>query len=145
LPLYKASFLIVFHPYQETTVLALGRSFDQAQQPISSENREIKRENLQRARKLMLELHELRSYQLRVNLNFGYLSSIINESLNEHHDIREILSISLTTYLEVEKNLCTLGSWVQAMKQNLESAQKTTDSCLSTVSITILASIKYKH
>lgn len=93
----------------------------------------------------MLELHELRSYQLRVNLNFGYLSSIINESLNEHHDIREILSISLTTYLEVEKNLCTLGSWVQAMKQNLESAQKTTDSCLSTVSITILASIKYKH
>lgn len=83
----------------------------------------------------MLELHELRSYQLRENLNFGHLSSIINEALNEHSDIRQFLDISMTAYLQVEKNLCTLASWVNAMKRKLESAQKTTDSCLSTVSL----------
>ncbi|KAL2830901.1 hypothetical protein BDW59DRAFT_158335 [Aspergillus cavernicola] len=120
----------------EIKVLALGESFDQLRQPETRENHEIERENLQKARRLMLELHELRSYQLREKLNFGYLSSIINETLNEHHhDIHELLDISPTAYLQVEKNLCTLASWVQAMKHKLESAQKTTDSCLSTLSL----------
>ncbi|KAF3388167.1 hypothetical protein DPV78_012196 [Talaromyces pinophilus] len=36
---------------------------------------------------------------------------------------------------QVEKNLCTLASWVDAMKCKLESAQKTTDSFLSTLSL----------
>ncbi|KAL4797674.1 hypothetical protein BDV19DRAFT_387103 [Aspergillus venezuelensis] len=40
----------------------------------------------------------------------------------------------MAAYLEVHKNLCTLASWVQGMKQNLESAQMVTYSCLSTLS-----------
>jgi hypothetical protein len=53
----------------------------------------------------MLELRELRSYQLRENLNFAYLSSIINEALNEHSDIRQFLDISMTAYLRL-KRIC---------------------------------------
>ncbi|KAL4747421.1 hypothetical protein BDW72DRAFT_209663 [Aspergillus terricola var. indicus] len=119
----------------EAKVLALGKSFDQTEKPGSREAREIERKNLQDARKLMLQLHELCSYQLRQNRNLGYLSNIINETVKEHHDIRETLGINLTTFLEAHKNLCTLASWVQGMRQNLESAQKVTDSCLSTLSM----------
>ncbi|KAL4982240.1 hypothetical protein BDW68DRAFT_195524 [Aspergillus falconensis] len=119
----------------EAKVLALGKSFDQTEQPGSKETREIERKNLQDARRLMLQLHELCSYQLRQNRNLRYLSNIINESVKEHHDIRETLNINLTAFLEVHENLCTLASWVQGMKQNLESAQKVTDSCLSTLSL----------
>ncbi|KAL4912949.1 hypothetical protein BDW62DRAFT_9096 [Aspergillus aurantiobrunneus] len=119
----------------EAKVLALGKSFDQTEQPRTVGTRETERRNLQNARKLMLQLHELCSYQLYQNRNLGYLSNIINESVKEHHDIRETLGISLTAFLEVHKNLCTLASWVQGMKQNLESAQMVTDSCLSTLSL----------
>ncbi|KAL3475570.1 hypothetical protein BJX99DRAFT_157936 [Aspergillus californicus] len=119
----------------EAKVLALGKSFDETEQPSSQESREIERKNLQNARKLMLQLHELCSYQILQNGNLEHLSNIINESVKEHHDNHDILGISPAAFLKVHKNLCTLASWVQGMKQNLGSAQKVTDSCLSTLSL----------
>lgn len=127
--------LLIFCTYQEAKVLALGKSFDEAEQHRSTESRGTERKKLQDARNLMLQLHELCSYQLRQNRNLGYLSNIINESIKEHHESRETLEINPSTFLEVHKNLCTLASWVQGVKQNLESTQKVTDSCLSTVSL----------
>ncbi|KAL4794834.1 hypothetical protein BDV19DRAFT_364006 [Aspergillus venezuelensis] len=119
----------------EAKVLALGKSFDQTEQLRTVEIRETERRNLQNARKLMLQLHELCSYQLRQNRNLGYLYNIINDSVKEHHDIRETIGINPTAFLEVHENLCTLASWVQSMKQNLESAQMVTNSCRSTLSL----------
>ncbi|KAL2862232.1 uncharacterized protein BJX67DRAFT_385856 [Aspergillus lucknowensis] len=119
----------------EAKVLALGKSFDRIERHGSNETREIERKNLRDARNLMLQLHELCSYQVRHYRNLGYLSNIINESVKEHDDMREALGINLIAFLEVHKNLCTLAPWVQGMKQNLESAQKVTDSCLSTLSL----------
>ncbi|KAL3492080.1 hypothetical protein BJX62DRAFT_224755 [Aspergillus germanicus] len=87
------------------------------------------------ARKLLLELHQLRSYQLRQTLNLGHLLNVINESLQEHDDARRTLDISLTRYVQVHKNPCTLASWAKGMKQDLDMTQKTTDSCLSTLSL----------
>lgn len=116
-------------------MLALGQAFERSERPESKEAREIEGGNLENARKLMLELHEFRSYQLRQKRNVECLSNVANESVKEHRDMRETLGISSTAYLTVHKNLCTLASWLESTKENLESAQKVTDSCLSTVSL----------
>ncbi|GES64126.1 hypothetical protein ATEIFO6365_0008019600 [Aspergillus terreus] len=118
----------------EAKVLALGQAFERSERPESKEAREIERGNLENARKLILELHEFRSYQLRQKRNVECLSNVANESVKEHCDMRETLCISSTAYLKVHKNLCTLASWLESTKENLESAQKVTDSCLSTLS-----------
>jgi hypothetical protein len=101
----------------------------------------MQRAILQEARKHLLELHQLRSYQLHQALNLGHLLNAIDDSLQEHDDVRSTLDISSTVYVQVQKNLCTLASWAKGMKQDLEMTQKTTDSCLSTVGRPPLASI----
>jgi hypothetical protein len=82
----------------------------------------MQRVQLKKARELMLDLHSLRSYQFRQTDYLETLQKIVQDSIEEHKTVRDLLEIEYSHFLRVDKNLVTLNSWVQSMSSNLKSA-----------------------